>query len=57
MNPMHQVANGLLWAAAIVSSALLDAPWFLTLVLLPSLGAVAAILAHPASAAGKNPQP
>jgi hypothetical protein len=32
------VANSLLWAAAIIASALLKAPAMLTLILLPNLG-------------------
>jgi len=46
MNSMLQVANGILWAAAIVSSALMRAPWFLTAVLLPCLGFTAVMLAY-----------
>jgi hypothetical protein len=32
------IANSLLWAAAIIASALLKAPALLTLILLPNLG-------------------
>ena len=32
------IANSLLWAAAIIASALLKAPPLLTLILLPNLG-------------------
>ena len=46
MNSMLQMANGVLWAAAIVASALMRAPWFLTAVLLPCLGVTAVVLAH-----------
>ena len=46
MNSMLQIANGILWAAAIVSSALMRAPWFLTAVLLPCLGLTAVVLAN-----------
>ena len=34
----NKVAISLLWAAAILSAAILEAPQFLTLVLLPVLG-------------------
>jgi len=34
------IANSLLWAAAIIASALLKAPAFLTVILLPNLGVV-----------------
>jgi hypothetical protein len=40
------VANAILWGAAILASALLGAPRFLTLVLLPSLGTVALIVSR-----------
>jgi len=33
-----QIANGILWAAAILTSAILGAPEFLTLIVLPVLG-------------------
>lgn len=46
MNAMLQVANGALWVAAIVASALMHAPWFLTAVLLPCLGVTAVWLAY-----------
>ena len=46
MNAMLQVANGVLWAAAIIASALMRAPWFLTVVLLPCLGVTAVLLAY-----------
>ena len=44
------VANSILWAASIVAGALLHAPAMLTLVLLPSLAAVAWVVSLPASA-------
>jgi hypothetical protein len=40
-----QIANAVLWAAAILSAALLDAPPMLTAILLPTL-AVCAILTN-----------
>ena len=46
MNSMLQIANGILWAAAIVFSALMRASWFLTAVLLPCLGLTAVVLAN-----------
>jgi len=33
-----KVTTGILWAAAILAAAILDAPAFLTLILLPVLG-------------------
>jgi hypothetical protein len=36
INKMN-VTNSLLWAAAIISAAILHAPWFYTIVLLPVL--------------------
>lgn len=38
------VATSVLWAAAIIAAALLEAPEFLTLVLLPVLGASSAAI-------------
>jgi|TARA_B100001175_G_scaffold221992_1_gene188988 hypothetical protein len=32
------IANTILWAAAILSAAILDAPQFLTIIILPILG-------------------
>jgi hypothetical protein len=37
MRKPYALANAMLWAAAIIASAVLDAPNFLTLLLLPSL--------------------
>lgn len=42
-----QIANALLWAAALVAAAAVDAPTVLTLILLPTLGSVSLILSAP----------
>lgn len=39
MNRKHLLANALLWAAAILASAVVGAPTFLSLILLPCLAA------------------
>lgn len=41
MNKQVQLANSLLWASAIVASAVFEAPAALTLLVLPSLAAAA----------------
>lgn len=46
MNRKQMLANAILWAAAIAASAVLDAPTFLSLILLPCL-AVCSLLATP----------
>ena len=56
MKSMHQLANGLLWASAVACSAFLSAHWFLTVVLLPTLGVMSAMLAHRNPAADKAVQ-
>ncbi len=52
MNREVVIANSILWAAAIVASAILHAPTFLTLVLLPSLATCSLILARRRSRVG-----
>lgn len=47
MTRAPHLTNALLWAAAILASALLHAPDFLTLILLPTLGLSALVLAEP----------
>jgi len=37
------ISNAILWAAAILSAAILDAPQFLTIIILPLLGALSII--------------
>ena len=37
------ISNAILWAAAILSGAILDAPQFLTIIILPLLGALSII--------------
>ena len=43
------LANSILWAAAIIAAAILDAPRTLTLILLPSLASIACLVVVPAS--------
>jgi hypothetical protein len=49
MNRRLYVANAILWAAAIVVSALVGAKPILTTVLLPSLAASALVVGRPAA--------
>jgi len=49
MNRTYIVTNSILWATAIVSSAALGAPSFVSLVVLPCLAAVSWLAALPAS--------
>jgi hypothetical protein len=49
MQRKHFVANGILWAAAIVASAIVGAPPFLSGVLLPALAACALLITWPRS--------
>ena len=51
MNQKHYLANAILWASAIVASAILGAPTFLTLGLLPVLAATALATPRPKSGA------
>jgi hypothetical protein len=46
MNRRDVIANSILWAAAIVASAILHAPLFLTLVILPTLATSSLVLAR-----------
>ena len=45
MGRKYLIANAVLWAAAIIASALVGAPTVLTLVVLPALAAVSLLLA------------
>jgi hypothetical protein len=55
MNQRHFISNAVLWAAAIVASAIVRAPTFFTTVLLPVLAATALVVTWPKSrAAGYN---
>ncbi len=47
MNPVKKylLLNGVLWASAILAAALVGAPTVLTLIVLPTLGATAFLLA------------
>ncbi len=47
MNRQPYIANAILWASAIVASAILGAPAALTLVLLPSLATCALLVTRP----------
>jgi hypothetical protein len=49
MNRKHFVANAILWAAAIVASAILRAPVYLSAGLLPLLAASALLVTWPKS--------
>jgi hypothetical protein len=49
MNRKHFVANAILWAAAIVASAIVRAPVFLSAGLLPVLAASALLVTWPKS--------
>jgi hypothetical protein len=50
------LANSILWAAAIIAAAILDAPRTLTLILLPALASIACLVAVPAACKkGCNP--
>jgi len=44
MNRKHVIGNSVLWAAAIITSALVGAPTVLTLVLLPGLATTALLV-------------
>jgi hypothetical protein len=46
MNRRDVYANSILWSAAIIASAILHAPMFLTLVLLPTLASSSLLLAR-----------
>jgi len=57
---MHRRAyfvNAVLWATAILASAIMGASPFLTAVLLPSLAATALMLSRPSPAAPSCPSP
>jgi len=49
MNRKHFVANAILWAAAIVASAILRAPVYLSACLLPLLAGSAVLVTWPRS--------
>jgi hypothetical protein len=51
MHKHHYLANAVLWAAAIVASAILGSAPFLTTVLLPVLAAVALLIPWATSSA------
>ena len=46
MHRQHYLANAVLWASAIVASAILGAPTLVTLVVLPSLATAALVLTY-----------
>ncbi len=52
MSRANLIANAVLWAGAIIASAILDAPIFLTVVVLPSLAFVSLLLGWRAPRAG-----
>jgi hypothetical protein len=47
MNLTRFNSNAILWATAILASAILGAPQFLTLLLLPSLAAMSLLMTRP----------
>jgi hypothetical protein len=55
MNRRYLIANSILWATAIIASAVLRAPASLTLVLLPCLAACSWLAALPGSAERGGP--
>ena len=42
----QQIVNGVLWGSAIMASAVMGGPQFLTLILLPALGFTAIAIFH-----------
>jgi hypothetical protein len=55
MSRAYQIANAVLWAAAIIASALVRAPTVLSLIVLPSLAVVSLLLAlRTPRAGGRN---
>ena len=44
MNRKHLIVNGILWAAAIIASAIVGAPTVLSAVLLPALAIVSLVV-------------
>ena len=44
MNRKHLIVNGILWAAAIIASAIVGAPTVLSVVLLPALAIVSLVV-------------
>ena len=44
MNRKHLIVNGILWAAAIIASAIVGAPTVLSIVLLPALAIVSLVV-------------
>lgn len=49
MNRKHFISNVILWAAAIIASAIVGAPTVFSLILLPMLAACSLLLNHPKS--------
>ena len=47
MNRKSFVANAILWAAAIIASAVVDAPFVLTAILLPALAVCSLFVSRP----------
>jgi hypothetical protein len=47
MNRKHLIVNGILWAAAIIASAIVGAPTVLSVVLLPALAIVSLVVTGP----------
>ena len=53
MNRKFYLANAILWASAIIASAILEAPSALTLILLPSLATCALVVTRPKARASE----
>jgi hypothetical protein len=49
MDKKYFIANGILWAAAILASALLGAPRVLSIILLPALAVCSLVITRPKS--------
>jgi hypothetical protein len=43
----HFIANGILWAGAIIASAVLEAPFLLTVIILPALAVCSLFVSRP----------
>ena len=54
MSRAYLITNAILWAAAIVASALVGAPTVLSLIVLPSLAIVSLLLAWRTPRAGRR---
>jgi hypothetical protein len=53
MNQKHFLSNAILWAAAILASAIAGAPPFFSVVLLPTLATAALLVTRPQARAAR----